>query len=452
MKRNLMLVIMLLVLSVIIFSCSEKTTEVLSEEPIATEIWDIIIDDGVGNGTWKLELLSDSTIVSSGSWIFDYGDNVEVSCDFVSTAFTFDNTNFIFNADGSAHHSGINQDSDFTLTVSGSINNGEGNGEYEIDFTQIEWESLDGVWSGTLNNGEGVTPIVTEPQLIKFEILLDYMDCNGMSFDDLLNSWIVPASNIVDNLGDYYIMDIRTSDTDQNGTVDYYDGHVPGAVLSSLSTIIDDASMANYPIIVVGYTGQTESLAVMALRLSGYVDAKVLKWGMSSWHSDFDHWTANCAQLNHSNWIAPPGEIQENEEFDYPTIDTDLEDGAEILAERVNALLSGGFQGLSQIDVLNNSTNYFINNFWLEDDVLTYGNISDAYRIYPIIIENFNPNETVVSYCWTGHTTTMLTAYLTVLGYDAKVLKFGVNSIIYDDLMGHKWSGSMNYDYEISSP
>ena len=42
----------------------------------------------------------------------------------------------------------------------------------------------------------------------------------------------------------------------------------------------------------------------------------------------------------------------------------------------------------------------------------------------------------------------MVTAYLTVLGYDAKSLKFGSNSMIYDDLLGHKWGASMDYDYE----
>ncbi|NQT97529.1 MAG: hypothetical protein HQ562_07290 [Candidatus Marinimicrobia bacterium] len=54
-----------------------------------------------------------------------------------------------------------------------------------------------------------------------------------------------------------------------------------------------------------------------------------------------------------------------------------------------------------------------------------------------------------VPYCWTGQTSALVTAWLTVLGYDAKSLKFGVNSMIYDDLAeAKKWSASMNYDYE----
>ena len=42
----------------------------------------------------------------------------------------------------------------------------------------------------------------------------------------------------------------------------------------------------------------------------------------------------------------------------------------------------------------------------------------------------------------------MVTAYLTVLGYDAYSLKFGVNSLIYSELAGHKWTASADYTYE----
>ena len=122
-----------------------------------TENWNIIIDDGIGNGTWELELINNSTITSTGSWVFDDGSG-DVICDFVSVAFTFYDNDFMFTADGTAHHSGINQDSNFTLFVNGMMYNGEGNGEYEIEFAQNGWESLSGIWSGLLNSGDGVSP------------------------------------------------------------------------------------------------------------------------------------------------------------------------------------------------------------------------------------------------------------------------------------------------------
>ena len=290
----------------------------------------------------------------------------------------------------------------------------------------------------------------TDPDVSAFETVLNYMDNNGMALTDLTTSWIIAADSTLEaTLADYYIMDIRTGDTNENGVVDYIDGHVPGAVLSSLGSIVTDAAdSGGIPIIVVCYTGQSAGHAVMALRLSGYTDAKVLKWGMSGWHSDFDKWTPNTAQLGHANWVAAPGLIADVEVFDYPEIDSDLEDGAEILEERIAALLDGGFMGVASVDVLDTPIDYFINNYWDATDVETYGNIDGAYRIKPLVLENLDPAGTVVTYCWTGQTSSMVTAYLTVLGYDAKSLKFGANSMIYDDLLGHKWAASMDYDYE----
>ncbi len=299
-----------------------------------------------------------------------------------------------------------------------------------------------------------------DPSERAFRILIDYMDNNEMSITDLFDGWIIAPDSLIQVMDDHYLMDIRTSDKHgatvadpADSLADYYNGHIAGAVLSSLGDIVVDAAPADKPIVVVCYTGQAASHAVMALRLSGYPDAQVLKWGMSGWNGDFDLWTGNCAQLNHANWIAAPGDIAATEEFGCPGIDTDLLEGAAILEERVSVMLAGGFIGISAENddndgVLDDPSLYFINNFWDDEDVEDYGNIVGAYRIKPLILDNLDPDATVVTYCWTGQTSSMITAYLNLLGYDAKSLKFGVNGIIHDDLDSHKWSGSEDYPYE----
>ena len=294
----------------------------------------------------------------------------------------------------------------------------------------------------------------TDPEISAVELMTTYMDANGMAITDLLDGWIIAAVDIVDVLDDYYVMDIRSGDyhgatvaDPPDDIIDYNNGHIEGAVLSSLGNIVTDAASADNPIVVVCYTGQAAGHAVMALRLSGYGDAKVLKWGMSGWNSDFDKWSGATATLNHANWVAAPGAIADAQVFDLPNWETELEDGAAILAERV-ALITSGFKGVASVDVLDAPTDYFINNYWAAADVETYGNIDSAYRINPLVLENIDPNETVVTYCWTGQTSSMITAYLTLLGYDAKSLKFGANSMIYDDLQAHKWSASADYAYE----
>jgi rhodanese-related sulfurtransferase len=58
-------------------------------------------------------------------------------------------------------------------------------------------------------------------------------------------------------------------------------------------------------------------------------------------------------------------------------------------------------------------------------------------------------DKTIVVYCCTGQNSANLTAYLRVLGYDAKSLLFGTNGMIYNDMTTSKWSASaiMGYDY-----
>ncbi len=277
----------------------------------------------------------------------------------------------------------------------------------------------------------------TDPE---FQALVSYLTDHQMDLSNILTHWIVPASTVYQDLGSYYIIDIRSA-------ADYAAGHIEGAVNSTLGDILTAAAGANgKPIVVACYTGQTAAHAVVALRLSGYPDAKVLKWGMAGWNSSLAApWLNNTDTKDSPNWVAAPGSIVENEEYDDPDLQGNANDAAALLKERVNYLLEGGFHGISSTDLLNEPGKYFINNFWDEADVTKYGNIVSAHRIKPLTLAGeeykyLDPSRTVVTYCWTGQTSSMVTAYLTVLGYQTLSMKFGVNSIIYDMLESHKYT------------
>jgi len=284
-----------------------------------------------------------------------------------------------------------------------------------------------------------------------FATLRTHLIENDLDLPDILTDWIIDASDVNDALSAYYVMDIRSED-------DYDAGHIPGAVHSSLATVVADAADSDGKTIVVACkTGQSAAHAVVALRLSGYADAKSLKWGMSGWNGDFDLWTANTADIGvgHANWSM--GATTALTPHDYPLLVTTAQDGAGILAERVAAMLAGGFKGVDADDVLASPGDYFINNYWAQEDVDTYGHIDGAYRINPLTLDTnefmyYDPDETVVTYCWTGQTSSIITAYLTVLGYDAKSMKFGVNALIHSELEKSKWTGPADYQYETSAP
>ena len=278
-----------------------------------------------------------------------------------------------------------------------------------------------------------------------FNTLKTYLVSSGLDLPDVLDGWITSAPADVAEVDawadSYYIIDIREA-------ADYNNGHIKGAVNSTLGNILTQAGNAGVkPILVVCYTGQSAGHAVVALRLSGYPDAKVLKWGMSGWHNaTAGPWKNNIGSsaVGSGKWIKPM-DIAPNQTFEYPSLNAISSDGPGILAERVQALLSNGFKGVENADVLANPGNYFVNNYWAESDTDHYGHIEGAFRVNPLsfaagTFKNINPDKPAVTYCWTGQTSSMVTAYLTVLGYEARSLKFGCNAMIYSELEGHKYS------------
>ena len=275
-----------------------------------------------------------------------------------------------------------------------------------------------------------------------FETLTTYMADNSYDADVVVSGWTMAASALTGNEADYFIMDIRSADK-------YAEGHIPTAVncaYGEVLTTVETLNTSDLPVVVACYSGQSAAHAVVALRLSGYTEAKSLLFGMSSWAMQFDSWSGSTSSfaVDHANWstAAAPALLSG---MDDPVIDTDLTDGAAILAERVDAILAG-FKGTASATIVETPENYQIMNYWGLTDYDYYGHIAGAYQVTPgtLTIANdgldmLDPAQTIVTYCWTGQTSSMMTAWLTAVGYDATSLKNGANSMIYSALEAHNW-------------
>lgn len=308
---------------------------------------------------------------------------------------------------------------------------------YTILFALVASISFTGCKETETSGGE---------EAVAYETLTTYLTQNSMDLPDVLTSWIVgrPASidDVPSFIGTYDIFDLRSA-------ADFAAGHIDGAINVTFGNLLESAQATTKPILCVCYTGQSASHACVALRLSGYSDAVVLMWGMSGWTSTLSGpWLGNSgddngvAGVGHANWTTDATTATST--FDSPVISTTATDGASILAERVDAMLSGGFKGVPSATVLDNPESYFINNFWGQTDVDHYGHIAGAHRVQPLSIANgeigkLDPSQQICTYCWTGQTSSMVTAYLNVLGYNATSLKFGANSMIYSELESHKF-------------
>lgn len=260
-----------------------------------------------------------------------------------------------------------------------------------------------------------------------YETLTTYLKSNNMDLGSIITNSsgakFVMGAPVDGDLSAKWIMDIR-------GAGDFTTSHIEGAHNVVFTDILTAAATADKPILVVCYTGQTACYATSLLRLYGFEDAQALKWGMSGWNVAFDKWTANCKDLTTAtNWTADAASAGSFADPDWTSTTTD---GATLLQERVEAVVAAGFKTASNADVLANPSNYYINNFFSDAHYTGFGHVVGAVRVSPLSIDEcdkLDPDAKVVTYCYTGQTSAVITAYLNVLGFEAYSLTFGINGM-----------------------
>jgi rhodanese-related sulfurtransferase len=246
------------------------------------------------------------------------------------------------------------------------------------------------------------------------------------------------------------IIDIRSAD-------DFATGHIEGAVNlapADVRTYID--GLAAYDeISIVCYTGQTAGWLTSLLQLAGYKDVYAMKFGMSSWHEDFDKWSANIS--NEKSTLFTDVVSDKAAAGDLPALNTGNEDGADIFEARFDVVLAEGFgaAAISNGDVYDNLDNYYIINYWPNAEYSDPGHIEGAIQYTPsedlpldAFLKTLPRDKTVVVYCYTGQNSARVAAYLRVIGYHAKSLKFGTNGMIYEDMTKSKWSEAAIKGYD----
>ena len=288
----------------------------------------------------------------------------------------------------------------------------------------------------------------TEPEekpINEFNVLIQYLEGSGGDYINTTAPKVIAASAVAPNLNDYKVIDIRGADA-------FNAKHIDGAVNVSLANIktYAEANLSKTDkILVACYTGQSAGHAVLALNLLGY-DAYSLKWGMSCADSSLDRWTANCVSSYASSFTTNATDL--NAAGDYPTLSTGKKTGEEILAARIDTVLHTGFKSKRAVDVLASPSDYYIVNYFSESDYLGQGNcppghINGAYQYTPksslkstAQLKNLPTDKPIVVYCWTGQTSSQVTAFLNILGYEAYSLRAGVNGMVHDQLTGSQWS------------
>lgn len=276
-------------------------------------------------------------------------------------------------------------------------------------------------------------------------ILIDQLREQGDYVNSRQFPSMIKAQTVFEELeGNIHLIDLRLEEFFDNG-------HIEGAVNVRMPDILNHFENEILPfqydkIIVICYGGHIASYTTHLLRLLGYGNVYAMRYGMSSWNSDFakDFWAARIAsdfqdQLVSEASPKPPSSYQ-------PVLQSSGTKGEEILHERVRLLLSEdrGPIFIDQESVFENPDDYFIINFERKDKYES-GHIPGAIRYkpqgtlgIPAEMSTISTDQSVVVYCGTGHNSQFAVAYLRLFGYDAKSMNYGNNGFMHRKMMEEK--------------
>ncbi len=272
--------------------------------------------------------------------------------------------------------------------------------------------------------------------------LLKDLEDNGNYVNSQVFPSLIKASIVHESLGkNLLVIDLRSPEL-------FSVGHIKGAVNKRIEELPGYFETGIKPfeydkIIIVCEDGQVSSYITCLLRLMGYGNVYAMRWGMSVWNETFakTDWLKGVSGKYESNLETRVNEKPVAKAM--PSLGTGKGTGEEIGEARFQKLFEEGSSNIliSADEVFSDPQKYFIINLERKDKYED-GHIPGAVRYKPEATLGFTEematiptDKTVVIYCGTGHNSGFATAFLRLFGYDARTLKYGNNSFMYDKMV-----------------
>ncbi|ALO16084.1 MAG TPA: rhodanese-like domain-containing protein [Salinivirga sp.] len=294
----------------------------------------------------------------------------------------------------------------------------------------------------------------------RFSIVMSYLESNG----NYINSASIPSIISAKKL--YGLLDRNTLVIDIRKEPHYQDGHIAGAVNVKYSNLLNyfekNIDPASFDVIAIAcYSGQSAGFATSLLRLLGYDNVYSLKWGMSSWKKKFADmkWSK---KTSNKYLDAITTESKPKAEFgEYPKIMSEDSMAYNIIRKRAHKMFKNGFRhyAVKNNVLFEQPESFYIINYWPEK-FYKKGHIPGAIQYTPkksldraSYLQTLPVDKPVVPYCFTGQHSAYVTAYLALIGYEARTLLYGANGFMHDMLVneiGHAFTEKQVMDYPTS--
>lgn len=267
------------------------------------------------------------------------------------------------------------------------------------------------------------------------ELLVEYLEKNGDPVNCMENCTMTAADvhKMLDE--NIYIIDLRSKN-------DFMLGHIEGAVHMSIKKLCYYFNESIHPfrydkIVFVCYSGQSATYAASLLRMGGFDNVYSMKWGMCAWNHELSNkWSSKTGSKTEITLTDQATTASEKHPF--PELKTEKLWRQEMLRERMHANLCIGFKKASiSVDKLKEKGNDVFVMAYLSEDIYTLNHPEGAV-LFPVreslkesAMLKLLPNDReIVVYSQNGFESAFATAYLRILGYDAKSLLYGVNSFM----------------------
>jgi rhodanese-related sulfurtransferase len=247
--------------------------------------------------------------------------------------------------------------------------------------------------------------------------LLKYLEEQGDYINSLEAPSLIEAAEVYVNLSRYLIIDVRTNE-------EFINGHIQGARNVSNTELLDFLLTNNadsyQKVVLVSADGQESAFYTCLLRLYGFNNIFTLKFGMAYWNRKF-------SQI----WLKKIKDSPDRINYTFDNIEG-------FAKERIASFIARGF--VDKMDNINEVeiglTVYFIcyslRNLYDQGhppNAVFYLESEDLKSIKDL--QTLPADREILIYDYNGQLSAAVTAYLQVLGYNAKSLLYGANQLIY---------------------
>jgi rhodanese-related sulfurtransferase len=286
--------------------------------------------------------------------------------------------------------------------------------------------------------------------------LLLYLEEQG----DVINNIhlpVVPAYEVFNNLNNYLVVDIRDSSS-------FFQGHISGAKNIRQDSLLNYIKR-NYAlfskVVLVSASGQSAAYCSALLQLAGLSNIYYMNYGMASWNPFFSSvWSdrLDTHKIDVSHFMYPKGPYTPLPEISFSQSGQSMSD---FVQQKINSLLKEGFNEDFNSVITKASMTF---NTWIHDSSSYYLICTGPIQLYasnPYTTNTYHPLNAVfyavppdpsdfrsitflqtlpsagniAIYSGTGQESAFYTAYLRLLGYNARSVLFGMNNMMFDMLL-----------------